>query len=67
MKIEIEKLKDEYKLILNYNNRFEEVYIKDLKRLVEYISLSVLYAMTGKSEYFSKSYAKLTIEYEKEE
>lgn len=67
MEIKIDKLTDEYRLTLNYNNRVEISYIKDLRRLLEYISLSTLYALTGKSEYFSRNYAKIKIEYEKEE
>ena len=67
MKIEIEKLKDEYRLELSYSNRIEICYIKDLHRLLEYILINTLYAMTGKSEFYSRSYAKVMIEYEKEE
>ena len=67
MKIEIEKLKNEYRLELKYSNRVEVCYIKDLHRLLEYLLLNTLYAMTGKSEFYSRKYAKVTIEYEKEE
>lgn len=66
MKIEIEKLKDEYKLTLDYNNRIEISYIKDLQRLLNYILINMLYDLTGKSEYYNKNYAKLTINYEKD-
>ena len=67
MKIEIEKLKDEYRLELSYSNRIEVCYIKNLHRLLEYILINTLYAMTGKSEFYNRRYAKLKIEYEKEE
>ena len=67
MKIEIEKLKDEYRLSLEYNNRIEVCYIKNLHRLLEYVLINTLYAMTGKSEFYNRSYAKVKIEYEKEE
>ena len=67
MKIEIEKLTDEYKLKIDYNNRVEVCYITNLRRLLEYVLLNVLYAMTGKSEFFSRKYAKVIIAYEKEE
>ena len=67
MKIEIEKLKDEYRLELSYSNRIEICYIRDLRRLLEYILINTLYAMTGKSEFCSRKYAKISIEYEKEE
>lgn len=67
MKIEIEKLNNEYKLTLDYNNRIEISYIKDLQRLLNYVLINMLYDLTGKSEYYNRNYAKLTIEYEKEE
>ena len=67
MKIEIEKLIDEYKLTLDYNGRIETCYIKNLRRLLEYVLINTLYAMTGKSEFYSRKYAKVIIEYEKEE
>lgn len=67
MKIEINTLNNEYELILNYNNRIETCYIKDMRRLLEYVLLHMLYCLTGKSEYFSRNYAKIKIEYEKEE
>ena len=67
MKIEINKLEDEYRLEINYSNRIEVCYIKDLHRLLEYILINTLYAMTGKSEFYSRKYAKVSITYEKEE
>lgn len=67
MKIEIEKINDEYKLLFDYNNRIEICYIKNLHRLLEYILINVLYALTRKSEFYSRNYAKLKIEYEKED
>jgi len=67
MKIEIEKLTDEYELTLEYSNKIEVCYIKDLRRLLEYILINILYAMTGKSEFYSRKYARVIIEYEKEE
>ena len=67
MKIEIEKLVDEYKLTLDYNNRIEISYIKDLQKLLNYVLINMLYELTGKSEYYSRNYAKLDITYEKEE
>ena len=65
MKIEIENLNDEYKLTLDYNNRIEISYIKDLQRLLNYVLINMLYELTGKSEYYSRNFAKLTIDYEK--
>lgn len=67
MKIEIEKLENEYRLDLQYSNRVEICYIKNLRRLLEYIAINILYAMTGKSEFYNRNYAKIKIEYEKEE
>ena len=67
MKIEINRLTDEYELRLEYANRVEICYIKNLHRLLEYILINTLYAMTGKSEFYSRRYAKVNIEYEKEE
>lgn len=67
MKIEIEKLTDEYELKIEYNNRIEICYIKNIKKLLEYLLINVLYILNDKSEFFSRSYAKVNIEYEKEE
>lgn len=67
MKIEIEDLKGEYKFTLDNDKRIEVCYIKDLHRLLEYVLINTLYELTGKSEYYNKNYAKLIIEYEKEE
>lgn len=67
MEIKIDKLTDEYRLTLNYNNRVEISYIKDLRRLLEYTLTNMMYSLEGKSEYLNNNYAKLNIEYEKEE
>lgn len=67
MIIEIEELNGEYKLTFDYNNRIEISYIKDLEKLLQYVLINMLYDLTGKSEYYSKNFAKLIIAYEKEE
>ena len=66
MKIDIEELDGEYKLTLNYNNRIEISYITDLEKLLQYVLINIMYDLTGKSEFYDRSYAKLSIEYEKE-
>ena len=67
MKMEIEELKGEYKLTLDYNNRIEISYIKDLEKLLQYVLINMMYDLTGKSEYYNRNFAKLTIDYEKDE
>ena len=64
--IGIEKLDDEYKLTLDYNNRIEISYIKDLEKLLQYVLINMMYDLIGKSEYYSRNFAKLTIDYEKD-
>ena len=67
MEITIDKLEDEYRLKLDYSNRIEICYIKDIRRLLEYTLTNMMYSLEGKSEYLNNNYAKLNIEYEKEE
>jgi hypothetical protein len=64
MKFEIEKLKNEYQLKIEIKNRLEIVYIKDLKKLYQYVLVNLLYGLEGKSQYFdNEKYAKVNIEY----
>lgn len=65
MKIEINKLTDEYFLKITSKENIEIVYIKDLECLFEYILGNILWHLEKKSRFLNgESFAKINIDYE---